>query len=371
LELHAWFNPFRAHHTKARSPVSASHISKTHPQWVKSYGPELWLDPGEEGVHDYSCQVIIDVVKRYDIDGVHLDDYFYPYPEKNARAEMLPFPDNTSWQRYRAGGGNFTREEWRRDNVDRFILRLYQAIKAEKRFVKFGISPFGIWRPGFPEQIKGFDAYHQLFADSRKWLAEGWLDYFTPQLYWSIEPKEQSYPVLLKWWMEQNLQHRHLWPGDAPSRIGPNRAAGEIIAEIRLTRRQPGASGNIHWSMRTLEQNRGGITDALAKEVYNEPALVPASPWLDPVPPEPPNLAVEHERGSGTKLAWQPTGSKTVQLWVLQTQASNTWTTTVFSAKDRSCLNNSNFHAIALTAIDRCGNASRPTVLERISQSVP
>src|SRR6185369_13098584 len=325
LELHAWFNPFRAHHTKALSAIAANHVSRTHPQWVKTYGPQLWLDPGEDAVHEYSRQVMLDVVKRYDIDGVHLDDYFYPYPERDARGQMMPFPDSASWQRYTAAGGKFTREEWRRDNVDRFIHSLYEAIKAEKRHVKFGVSPFGIWRPGHPEQIKGFDAYEQLFADSRKWLAQGWLDYLAPQLYWSIEPKEQSYPVLLKWWAEQNPMHRHLWPGDAPNRIGPKRDWAEIVNQVRLTRQQPGATGNIHWSMKALMQNKGGIGDALAREVYAHPALVPASTWLGTNPPGAPKLTVENPSGGSVKLNWAQAGAEPVWLWVFQTRASGDW----------------------------------------------
>jgi len=369
LELHAWFNPFRAHHTKALSAIAANHVSRTHPQWVKTYGPQLWLDPGEDAVHEYSRQVMLDVVKRYDIDGVHLDDYFYPYPERDARGQMMPFPDSASWQRYTAAGGKFTREEWRRDNVDRFIHSLYEAIKAEKRHVKFGVSPFGIWRPGHPEQIKGFDAYEQLFADSRKWLAQGWLDYLAPQLYWSIEPKEQSYPVLLKWWAEQNPMHRHLWPGDAPNRIGSKRDAAEIVNQVRLTRQQPGARGNIHWSMKALMQNKGGVNDALARDVYTQPALIPASTWLGTSPPGTPKLTVENGASGTLKLAWAQAGAEPVWLWVLQAKVKGDWTTEILSGPQTG-------HAfkatpvpevIALTAIDRFGNAGAAAVLELVN----
>lgn len=365
LELHAWFNPFRAHHTKARSPVSAGHVSRTHPEWVKTYGAELWLDPGEEAVHEYSRRVILDVVRRYDIDGVHVDDYFYPYPEKDRRGAALPFPDWNSWKRYRLTGGALSREEWRRNNVDRFLQGLHQAIKAEKPLVKFGISPFGIWRPGFPPQIKGFDAYEQLFADSRKWLAQGWVDYFAPQLYWSIEPREQSFPVLLKWWSEQNLKQRHLWPGIAPARIGPARSAGEIVSQIRLSRQQKGAGGNIHWNLRTLTQNKGGIADALLKEVYLHPALVPASPWLDAAAPGAPKLAIEPSTSVGLKVTWEQTGTKPSRWWVLQTKNGSEWTTEIVPGQRASHVLNPapQPEVVALTAIDQCGNASPATVL--------
>src|SRR5204862_4855074 len=130
----------------------------------------------------------------------------------------LDFPDYATWRKYALTGGKLGREDWRRENINRFIQKLYTTIKNEKRYVKFGISPFGIWRPGFPQQIKGLDTFAQIYADSRKWLGGGWVDYFVPQLYWSIEAKEQSYSVLLKWWTEQNPKQRHIWPGKAVSR---------------------------------------------------------------------------------------------------------------------------------------------------------
>jgi len=198
LELHAWFNPYRARLLAAGSPAAPNHVSKTRPQLVRQYGKYLWLDPGERAVQDYSLSVIMDVVNRYDVDGIHFDDYFYPYKEKDAEGKELDFPDDASWRRFGAGG-KLSRDDWRRENVNLFIERVYKSIKAAKPWVKFGISPFGIWRPGNPPQIKGFDAFAELYADSRKWLANGWVDYFAPQLYWPIDPPDQSFPVLLRW----------------------------------------------------------------------------------------------------------------------------------------------------------------------------
>jgi uncharacterized lipoprotein YddW (UPF0748 family) len=198
LELHAWFNPFRARHAAAKSPAASNHISKTRPELVRKYGALLWLDPGEAAVHEHSLRVILDVTRRYDVDGVHLDDYFYPYPEKTAAKQVVPFPDDASWRKYQKSGGKLARDDWRRDNVNRFVQRLYASVKAEKPWVKVGISPFGIWKPGNPPGVRGMDATQEIFADALKWFHAGWVDYFAPQLYWSIDAPEQSFPALLK-----------------------------------------------------------------------------------------------------------------------------------------------------------------------------
>lgn len=335
LELHAWFNPYRALHPSAKGPISKDHISKKKPQLVKKYGKQLWLDPGEPGAADHSIAVILDVVRRYDIDGVHLDDYFYPYPIKDDDKKHIPFPDDPSWERALANGEKLDRDDWRRQNVDRFVERLYREIKQEKRWVRFGVSPFGIWRPGNPSQIKGFDQYASIYADARKWFAEGWLDYFTPQLYWKIDPPAQSYPVLLSWWHEQNLQGRHLWPGNYTSKLfaeGEKKwPASEIIDQIEVTRTQPGASGNVHFSIKALTNNSGGIADKLIEGPYSQPALVPACPWLaepDSSPLIKPILSlsqtnqesVVHLKSSNAGQPW---------LWVVRIRYDREWITKI------------------------------------------
>jgi uncharacterized lipoprotein YddW (UPF0748 family) len=261
----------------AAHPVSSDHVSRTHPEWVRRYGAQLWVDPGESAARDYVTEVIVDVVRRYDLDGVHIDDYFYPYPTKD-RAD---FPDDRSWQRYKAGGGSLERADWRRQNINQFVANLYRAIKAEKRWVKFGISPFGIWRPGVPPTIEAqLDSYAHLYADSRKWLNEGWCDYFSPQLYWSISPPKQGFSLLLNWWRAENQKGRHVWPGMATDRIGATRPAQEILNQIALTRNNSTRPGHIHWSYKSLARNNGGVAELLRRGPYNGMALVPASPWL-------------------------------------------------------------------------------------------
>ncbi|HEU4417476.1 MAG TPA: family 10 glycosylhydrolase, partial [Planctomycetota bacterium] len=182
LQLHAWFNPYRASHHSSKSAVSKEHVLARLPSACVPYGPYQWMDPGDERAAKWSLAVIQDVVQRYDVDGVHIDDYFYPYPEKGQA-----FPDERSFATYREKGGRLAVADWRRANIDSFVQRMYEVVHEARPWVQVGISPFGIARPGVPEGIKaGIDQYAQLYADVRKWLREGWLDYLTPQLYWPI-----------------------------------------------------------------------------------------------------------------------------------------------------------------------------------------
>jgi uncharacterized lipoprotein YddW (UPF0748 family) len=363
LELHAWFNPYRARHLQARSPVSLNHISKTHPDWVRRYGKELWLDPGEKGVQQHSLRVVMDVVQRYDIDGVHFDDYFYPYLEHDRAGKAIEFPDDASWRRFGSGKG-LTREDWRRQNVDNFVRQVYQSIRAAKPWVKFGISPFGIWRPGNPSEIKGLDAFAELYADSRKWLAEGWVDYLSPQLYWGINPPQTSFPTLLSWWARQNPRRRLLCPGLCTSNVGGKWRADEILDQIRLTRGEPGVSGHVHWDMKALQRNPA-LEERLRTEAYAEPALVPAMPWLERPSLGKPALYCELGKGA-TRLSWTMTAPQKVGCWVLQTKNGEKWRTQILPRSESSIrFSHGNPEFIALTAVDRCGNPGPPAVLER------
>lgn len=289
LELHAWMNPFRARHFESKQPDAASHISKMRPDWVKSYDSYLWLDPGEEGAREHTLRVALDIVSRYDIDGLHFDDYFYPYPK-----EKLPFPDDPSYNRYVAGGGSLARPDWRRRNIDDFVRTLYQRVKKAKPNVKVGVSPFGIWRPGFPPPVRGFDSYDGLSGDARRWVREGWLDYVSPQLYWKLEAPQQPFARLLDWWVDQNDQQRHVWPGLNASRVLAAGALGkdakpaaswepsDVLAQIDATRRAGGATGTVLFSMAAISENRRGLADQLRQQTFLRPALVPPSPWLRP-----------------------------------------------------------------------------------------
>ncbi|CAN5180219.1 hypothetical protein BH20VER2_BH20VER2_03310 [soil metagenome] len=267
IELHVWLNPFRAA-TSSGASLAPNHVAKKHPEWVRRVGNQLWVDPGEPAARAYVLEVIADIVRRYDIDGVHIDDYFYPYPLKPGQAT---FPDDASWERHGAKSG-LSRPDWRRENINDFVRSMYRTVKGTKSRVRVGISPFGIWRPGVPATTEAqLDAYGQLFADSRKWLAEGWCDYLAPQLYWGIRPAKQSFPVLLDWWRAQS-RGKDVWPGIATDRIGAARPAQEIVDQIALTRRGTNSPGHIHWSMKSLMRNQGGVADLLRAGPYAEAA---------------------------------------------------------------------------------------------------
>jgi len=329
LELHAWFNPYRALHPGSNRDLPADHVSKAQPHIVREYGKHLWLDPGEEDAIAHNVRVILDVVNRYDVDGIHFDDYFYPYQIKDDDENLVPFPDDASWQKAEAAGSKLSREDWRRRNVDRLIHRLTDEIHAAKPWVKFGISPFGIWRPGHPPQIKGFDAYASLYADAKKWWNEGWVDYLTPQLYWKIDSPGQSYPLLMQWWHEQNEHQRHLWPGNYTSRVeapsNGNWPVDEIINQITHTRSHPGAEGNVHFSMKALMDDDRNIAKALIEGPYSKPALVPATTWLAKDQPARPVVKIDSQAEVGFTM---PKG-KPPWLWVIKTLQGNSWQTTI------------------------------------------
>jgi uncharacterized lipoprotein YddW (UPF0748 family) len=368
LELHVWFNPFRASHPQAKSPVAPNHISRTHPELVRKYGGQLWLDPGEPVVREYVLRVVLDVVRRYDVDGVQFDDYFYPYPEKDATGRELNFPDDATWRKSGSPGGFWGRDDWRRANVNQFIQRVNQSIKALKPWVKFGVSPFGIWRPLNPPPVRGMDAYAKLYADSRLWFANGWLDYCAPQLYWPIESREQSFPVLLQWWSQQNVKNRHLWPGlDAGAASGKWKPE-EIVRQIQIIRRQAGADGEIHYHLRAFAENPA-LAGAVQAE-YKQSALVPATPWLDSVPPDKPKLNIaensERARDPSLRVQWETSGGEPAWLWVLQFRTNGVWTTEILPvAQTNWTFKKTAPELIALSAVDRVGNMSSPAALEK------
>ncbi len=230
--------------------------------------------------------------------------------------------------------------------------------------VKFGVSPFGIWRPNFPLGTRGMDSFVETHADSRKWLSNGWLDYFSPQLYWSIDAPAQGFPTLLKWWSEQNQQGRNLWPGIADDRVGNGRNAKEIIDEIKLTRAQPGAGGNVHFSMRTLMRDSDHLDELLLQEVYTTPALVPASPWLAKKLPSRPQLWAD-PMNDAWRFSWTPAAGESPAQWVVQAKIGNEWTLeTLPATRLNMTLTKSTPSIVAVSAMDRARNVGPASVLE-------
>jgi uncharacterized lipoprotein YddW (UPF0748 family) len=307
----------------------------------------------------------MDVVRRYDIDGVHFDDYFYPYPQKAGNRE-LDFPDDTTWRRYQESGGKLARNDWRRENVNGLIQSVYDQIKKEKPWVKFGVSPFGIWQPNHPPGIVGLNADDKLYGDARKWLALGWVDYLAPQLYWAIGDKPHSFPVLLKWWESQNTQHRLLLAG-MQVRSWKNIAneSEEACDEISLVRGQPGASGEILWHAGPIMTNHAGIDEALRK-IYADAALVPACRWLQGPTPAHPVLSCKRTRWQFRATWTEESGP--VWKWVVRTKSGNAWKTEVLPGRETDEILSYTPALITVAAVNRFGNLSPPATEMPVSR---
>jgi len=341
LELHAWFNPYRAGNVSDTARLAATHLGKKRPDLMRIAEGQLWFDPGEPEVQAQTLNVVVDVLSRYDIDGVHMDDYFYPYPVGNTPV----FPDDATYAKYlAAGGAAMARDDWRRQNVNTFIQRLYGEVHRVKPMVKVGISPFGIWRPGSPAGVTGLDAYAAIFADSKKWLENGWVDYLAPQLYWSTSSTGQNFTALLDWWILVNTQRRHVWPGLAAYRVADGSssayAASEITSEIAVVRARAGAaaggaSGVLLYNTTSVRLNRGGLADALAASTYASAAVVPATPWLDATLPSAPTLTVAVQ-GSAMRAQWTPNGTEASRWWLVQWRTSTAWSSRLVWGADRS-----------------------------------
>lgn len=364
IELHVWLNPYRAHHKDGKE-ISDQSIVKKHPELVVHLKEGYWwMDPARKEVQDITNAVVMDLVKRYDIDGVHMDDYFYPYPSYNGNAD---FPDTASWKLYQKSGGKLSRGDWRRDAVNKLIERMYKNIKAEKPWVKFGLSPFGIWRPGYPESIEGFDQYDQLYADAKLWLNKGWVDYFSPQIYWQVNRYPQSFPVLLGWWGGENKMNRHLWPGISVGRDSTDKNIDETLNQIMIDRgMQPQSKGVIHWSISSVTRNQR-LADTLIKSVYKKQALVPASPWLDKQAPLPPVVSTLSENDLW-KISWTHPDEKDVFCWVVYNKYNNRWSYNIVTGNERSLSmkkiigenpQQQVLNTVIVTAVDRTGNESK------------
>ncbi|MFN8353875.1 MAG: family 10 glycosylhydrolase [Spirosomataceae bacterium] len=308
FEFHAWLNLNRAVHKSART-VAADNISKTHPEWILTYDGQKLLNFGLPEVRQYITNVVVNVVKNYDVDGIHFDDYFYPY---TAVGQVLRDTDT-----FRNFPNGFTDiESWRRNNTDLLIKQIADAIKATKPYVKFGISPFGVWRnkkvdPSGSETSAGQTSYDNLYADTRKWVQEGWIDYIAPQVYFSQSFRLVPYKSLVSWWTQYSF-NRHLYIGQGAYRVsGNDRDSGwhqptELPSQVRYNRQYAQIQGSIFFSSKSITNNPRGIRDSLRTNLYRYPALIPTMPWKDNTPPlSPQSLAYEVNNNGTVSLYWQ------------------------------------------------------------------
>jgi uncharacterized lipoprotein YddW (UPF0748 family) len=382
MQLHAWFNPFRAMLPNSTSRMAANHVTRAHKSWIRKYGAQTWIDPGEPAARTAVLAEILDVVDRYDIDAIHLDDYFYPYRERKIVTksinghrvrvnEDVQFPDATTWKKY--GAKTFrNRDDWRRANIDTFVTQLYTGVKQRKPWVMVGISPFGIWRSGTPAGVTGLDAYTEIYADARLWLREGWVDYMSPQLYWPLNGVEGRFTALDDWWRSENPKDRAIWPGLFDASVAVRRAGwtgDEIPAEIERLRysRELGhdSNGHIHFRLGAMLMNGRAIGERLRTQSYAEPALVPPTPWLGGAPPGDPKVTSV----KGTALDVAPGDNVPVAWWMIQTRMSDgRWRYTLRRATERhidlATLGDLGGRRVAVTAVDRVGQLSGAVVLD-------
>lgn len=290
IEVHAWLNPYRAK-ADAEREAAATHVAHTMPEHMRAYGSLLWMDPGAKQVRDHTVAVVRDLADRYAIDGVHFDDYFYPYPSGDE------FPDADTYGAYLDTGGTMDLGEWRRDNVNRLIQRVSAALAGDHGHVRFGVSPFGIYRPGIPEGIRGLDQYGELFADPVAWMEEGWLDYLAPQLYWPSSQPEQDYATLLAWWSQIAGEGRYVFAGNFVSMLATEEvwSVDEFRHQLDVSRthRGDGSKGNIFYHGQPIIEDRADIATVLRDEYYSAPALTPPVAAMRHVPVEPPNVSAD------------------------------------------------------------------------------
>lgn len=280
MEFHAWLNPYRANFNVRSASIARNHITRIHPEWFLTYGGKKYFNPANEDAQHFVVTVVRDIVKRYDIDAIHMDDYFYPY-----RIAGQEFPDASS---YKKSGTSLSKDDWRRSNVDSIISKLSVAIKEEKPYVKFGISPFSVWR-NKTDDPEGSDTkaaqtnYDDLYADILLWLEEGWIDYVAPQLYLEIGHDKLPFEKLLHWW-SQHSYGRHVYIGQGIYRAGERSAAwkdpNELPNQIKLIRAYPNVQGSIFYSSKSFNNNPNGWNDSLQDNYYKTPALVPPMNWL-------------------------------------------------------------------------------------------
>ncbi|MFM2363673.1 MAG: hypothetical protein RLZZ316_2575 [Bacteroidota bacterium] len=322
MEFHAWCNPYRAVFNIDKSSIAPTHITRLHPEWFLTYGDKKYFDPGNKEAQQFVVKVIEDVVKRYNIDAIHFDDYFYPY-----RIKVKEFPDAASYAQYSNG---LSKDDWRRSNVDSVITMLSRAIKKENKYCRFGISPFGVWRNADKDADgsntkAGQTNYDDLYADILLWLKKGWIDYVAPQLYWEFGHAAAPYEVLIDWWSTHSYG-KHCYIGWGIYRAGSNAAwrdKTQLPRMIAASRNTPNINGGIYFSSKTFFKNPNGWCDSLQNNYYKYPALVPPMLWIDSTKPAAPQYSIESSSNAHTiKLQLTAAKNTNTKAFVIYSAAS-------------------------------------------------
>ena len=281
MEFHAWINPYRTK-TTLKSELAPNHVYNIHPEWFVTYGDQLYFDPALPESRRHICMVVSDIVSRYDVDAIHMDDYFYPYPIKGK-----DFPDDASFARF--GGGFSNKGDWRRSNVNVLIKKLHETIREIKPWVKFGVSPFGIYRNESSDPLgsktKGLQNYDDLYADVLLWAREGWIDYNIPQIYWHIGHPVADYETLVKWWA-RNTENRPLFIGQSVMNTVQNAdpknpSINQLPRKMALQRAYQTFGGSCQWPASAVVENAGKYRDALIAEYHKYLALPPVFDFMD------------------------------------------------------------------------------------------
>ena len=362
MELHAWLNPYRVT-TSPGEVLPKNHIYYKHPERFVTYDKKMYFDPAQKENRDFIVRVVDDIISRYDVDAIHMDDYFYPYPKQGEE-----FPDDAS---YAATGGGADRGDWRRHNVDMLIEAIHNAIVARKPWVRFGISPFGIWRNKKSDprgsDTNGLQNYDALYADVLLWTERGWVDYMLPQLYWELEHKAASSEVLAYWWND-NANGRHMYFGQAVRKTmdkhdtGNSSDPNQLAHKIRLSRELPNVQGNCWWPAYDVTRNYKGIADSLARKEQAGVALVPTYPWIDDVCPDKPKSLSVRASGGNVVLSWKaPATDDPMQMahfYVVYRDGVIIDVTDASSYVDTAA--GKGKHTYSVTVLDRTNNESKP-----------
>ena len=360
LELHAWINPFRAQ--SSSRPVAAEHVSRTDPQLVVQYGDQHWIDPGQAGSIAHVLRVVDDLLNRYDLDGLQLDDYFYPYPVRDEDGAVLEFPDKASWEAYLQAGGQLPRDDWRRSRVNRLISSIRARVRRLRPDIRFGISPFGLPGHGLMPEVQGLDQYSELYAEPQLWAERSWCDYLSPQLYWRTADSKRAFGVLLNHWSGLQKSQLQIWPGLYASAVADakNGWTGEEIAEqIRLTRERLEVPGHLHFSARALLRDESELFEELRQTVYQDAAAVPVRAGIAERTENEPGVSI-----SGAKLSVRAAGVRP-RRWCLQARdRSGQWRQWLFSGQLDQLLIPSGSVELAVSELD---HLSRQGVVVRLT----